>query len=221
MPLLSISAHDLDNAGLAVDVDLPVPWLEQELCDAELTAAAPGHFDGRLSRSSDLVVVRGKVRADVQTSCARCLKPATVHVLAELSLVLKPVPPEVPPRHTPDAHEGKKRANGAAKPAHKEPEVEFSAEDADLDTYDGETVVLDPFIREAILLEIPNFPLCSPACPGIRPAAEEPVPEPAVDPRLAPLGALRAKIAEKRPAARPAPSSPEPPKAPKKKKNKE
>jgi uncharacterized protein len=220
MALLSISAHDLDTAGFAVDVDLPVPWLEQELCDAELTAVAPGHFDGRLSRSGNLVVIRGRVRADVQTSCARCLLPATVHVLAEVSLLLKPAAPAAAPRHTSDAHDGK-RANGASKAAHKEPEWEFSAEDADVDTYDGETVVLDPFIREAILLEIPNFPLCSEACPGIRPAAEEPAAEPAVDPRLAPLRALRAKIAEKRPAARPAPSSPEPPKAPKKKKNKE
>ena len=42
--------------------------------------------------------------------------------------------------------------------------------EADLDEYDGERVVLDPFIREAILLELPSFPLCSEACPGIAPS---------------------------------------------------
>ena len=45
-----------------------------------------------------------------------------------------------------------------------------------MDHYDGETVVLDPFVREAILLEVPNFPLCSEDCAGIQPAAPTPPP---------------------------------------------
>jgi uncharacterized protein len=216
MALISLSAHDLDAAGRSVDVELPPDWLEQELSDAELTAASPGHFQGRISRSSTDIVIRGEVRAELSTPCARCLKPAPIQVRAELTLLLKPAPAGAAPR-PPDG----KKANGVAKPAHKDLEVEFSAADADVDTYDGESVVLDPFIREAILLEIPNFPLCSEACPGIRPAAEEAAPAPAVDPRLAPLGALRAKIAEKRPASKPPPRSPEPPRAPQKKKKKE
>ncbi len=46
-------------------------------------------------------------------------------------------------------------------------EYEFSSAEADEDTYDGERVVLDGFVREAILLELPSFPLCSEACTGI------------------------------------------------------
>lgn len=49
----------------------------------------------------------------------------------------------------------------------KLPEYEFSPEEADHDLYDGDTVVLDGFVREALLLEMPNFPLCSEDCPGI------------------------------------------------------
>jgi uncharacterized protein len=58
-----------------------------------------------------------------------------------------------------------------------------------VDTYEGEEVVLDRFVREAILLESPIFPLCSEACEGIRPASDSaPVSEGAVtDPRLLPL----------------------------------
>ncbi|UQA56058.1 YceD family protein [Polyangium aurulentum] len=76
------------------------------------------------------------------------------------------------------------------------PEYEFSSEEADLDTYDGETVVLDDFVREAILLEMPIFPLCSESCPGIRPSPEagDGGDTRPVDPRLAPLGALRAGL---------------------------
>jgi uncharacterized protein len=86
-------------------------------------------------------------------------------------------------------------AKGGARKA-KEPEYEFGAGEAELDTYDGETIVLDDFIREALILELPNFPLCSEACPGIRPV--EPAAEAGsgsasdrIDPRLAPLSALR------------------------------
>ena len=191
MALLSVSAHDIDAAGTAVDADLPTDWLDRELGVPDLAIVAPGHVNARLSRSGADVVVRGRVRAELTTPCARCLEPAPVHVDAELALVLEP--------HR--AHDGKK-PNGDARPSAKgsgpkEPEYEFHGEEADVDTYDGETVILDPFIREAILLEIPNFPLCSEACPGIRPAASAEAPEPAVDPRLRPLGALKAKLNKK------------------------
>jgi uncharacterized protein len=73
----------------------------------------------------------------------------------------------------------------AAKHAEEE---EQDPADADLDTYEGDELVLDPFLREAILLEVPPFPLCSTDCPGIAPPpteADEPTEE--IDPRLAPL----------------------------------
>jgi uncharacterized protein len=65
-------------------------------------------------------------------------------------------------------------AKAAAKaPAAKAPpkpprhaEYEFSSAEADLDEYDGEKVILDDFVREAILLELPSFPLCTEGCEG-------------------------------------------------------
>lgn len=88
--------------------------------------------------------------------------------------------------------------NGAPKKRapRDEEEYEFSAEEADSDVYDGETVVLDDFLREALLLEAPSFPLCSEDCPGIRPAAKAASDrgEPSIDPRLSPLRALKTKL---------------------------
>ncbi len=55
----------------------------------------------------------------------------------------------------------------------KLPEYEFSSGEAEYDLYDGESVVLDDFVREALLLELPNFPLCSEDCPGIAPVPVE------------------------------------------------
>lgn len=211
MPLLTVPANDIDVPGIALDVSLPVDWLTGELADAQVSAVAPGHLTARLSGSGGDVIVRGRVQAKVTTPCARCLGPTEIPIDTELSLLLRPVPRTGPsgarggPSHHAPTHgaHGANGANGAgarkgAQEKDKEPEYEFSSEEAEIDTYDGETVVLDPFVREAILLEMPNFPLCSEACPGIRPsgseeAAAEPVPP--LDPRLAPLGALRDKLA--------------------------
>jgi uncharacterized protein len=162
--------------------------------------------------------VRGRIHASLTTPCARCLDPAAIDVDTELSLLLQL---ETPAKHgapakavakpaRPSAHGGHGThvthgahgtpavagEEGKKPPRPKEEEYEFTSDEADVDTYDGETVVLDGFVREAVLLEVPNFPLCSDDCPGIRPAAAS-APEaaaPRVDPRLAPLGALRGLV---------------------------
>jgi uncharacterized protein len=196
MPLFLVSAHDIDAAGLALDAELPPAWLEQELADASVTArpGAPARLTARLSRSGKDIVVRGRVVAGLSTPCARCTEPATVDVDTELSLLLQPSAERRVPK--------------------KDEEYEFSAAEADVDTYDGEVVVLDPFVREALLLEVPNFPLCSEGCPGIGPAAEPPPGEAGgaarpLDPRLAPLGALRAKLDGSAERAVPVPAAPQ------------
>jgi uncharacterized protein len=190
--LLVFSAHDIDAAGLAVDAALPTAWLDAELEDASLKAKAPGHVTGRLSRSGNDIVVRARVRSRLTTPCARCLEPAAVEVDTELSLLLRP---EAAPSPAPAPKTKAKATGPSAKPVRVEAkpvEYEFTRDEADADTFDGETVVLDAFVREAILLEAPNFPLCSEACPGIRrgPAAPPKDAAPDVDPRLAPLAAI-------------------------------
>ncbi len=145
-------------------------------------------------------MVRGQVHAALTTPCARCTKPAALAVDTELSLLLQPVAPAKPAPKPLQVH-GHAHGDGAEKSKRKdkEEEYEFTSEEADMDTYDGETVVLDAFVREAILLEVPNFPLCSEDCPGIGPAAElAPEPTGDLDPRLAPLAALRAKLPAKK-----------------------
>ncbi|NUQ75433.1 MAG: DUF177 domain-containing protein [Polyangiaceae bacterium] len=237
MPLVSISAKDIDTAGIKVDTDLPADWITRELSDTDAEAKAPGHLAARLSKTGNSIVVRGDVTAGVTMPCARCLTPATIDLKGELSLLLHPAPaahgaaaakaarggaapekagegamwaraaaktiPEWGAKAQASGEKAGKAAPGSGKGSKKakEAEYEFSAEEAEHDTYDGETVVLDDFIREALLLELPNFPLCSEACPGIRPAEPAPGALPSaaserVDPRLAPLGALKASLAK-------------------------
>lgn len=209
MPILSRSAHDIDLAGTAIDTELPITWLEEQLSDTDVRATAPGHVSVRLSRTGEDIVVRGHVKASLAIPCARCLAPTPLPVSAELTLLLRPAPVvHHAPRHAADAASPNGRApkaaaakpgkEAAAKPAKdKDIEYEFTAEEADIDLFDGETVVLDSFVREALLLEVPNFPLCSEGCAGIAPAPAEPASteaEPRIDPRLLPLNAIRARL---------------------------
>ncbi|WP_437650714.1 YceD family protein [Sorangium sp. So ce362] len=251
MSKIAVSANDIDLSGTSLDVPLPTDWLNAELADVNVTSRAPGQLSARLSRTGNEIIVRGRVKASVATPCARCLSPAALDIDAELSLLLRPAPKAEgrgPSHRRDDAGPSHRRddagRNGATKAVAKvkEPEYEFSADEADVDTYDGETVVLDPFIREAILLEMPNFPLCSEACPGIGPAAsredreggsstlargavEEDEAAPGLDPRLAPLSALREKLGQKPGGsdrrAQPASTSPAKAGTPKKKTKKE
>ena len=204
MPLFTIPANDIDTSGFPVDADLPIDWLATELAEGDLTARAPGHFTGRLSRTGigtgnpEEIVLRGRVTAELSTPCARCMDPSAVSVNAQMTLLLRPAPSAKPTTPKGDRKRAHASTNGVGKPPAKleEEEYEFTSEEADYDLYDGDTVILDPFIREAILLEVPNFPLCSDACPGIRRAdLERAEPAPAIDPRLAPLSALRERLA--------------------------
>src|SRR5262249_15581041 len=123
------------------------------LSDAGLHARMPGHTAVRLTRSGTDIVVRGHVDATLVTRCARCTEPAQIVLRADMSLLLQ-AQPEKPPE-APVARSAKQKpsaqpaaqAHGTSKKKpkekEKEPEHEFSAEDADVDTYDGETVVLD------------------------------------------------------------------------------
>jgi uncharacterized protein len=76
-----------------------------------------------------------------------------------------------------------------------------SPDDAEDDSYplDSDQLDLEPLVRDAVLLELPLAPLCSPDCQGLCPACGENRNvvscgcQPEVDPRWAPLEALRGR----------------------------
>jgi uncharacterized protein len=196
---LQLVANDIRLEGNEIDARLSAEWLDRELAASGVRgqrgADEGARVVGRVSRSDDDIVVRCRVAAAVEAECVRCLEPARFVVKADVSLLLQLAP---------KAAGGKAGLSGSSRGAshrgrgsEESEEYEFGADEAEVDTYDGETVVLDGFVREAILLEMPNFPLCSEACPGIRPTPEhhELLEEPApVDPRLAPLGAFKKQL---------------------------
>jgi uncharacterized protein len=188
-PEFSFPASTLDAAGKPFQLPLRTSWLRGAL---EGTAIAPSERDGeldvRLSKSGTDVVVRGTLVAELIVPCSRCLAPAVIQVREELSVLA--VPSAVAARRR-----GGKSGEDDAE------EVEEDSGEADIIGYDGETIVLDELVRDALLLGIPMIPLCSEACPGIRPervasdaalGGSAPADE-NIDPRLRPLLRLRDK----------------------------
>lgn len=179
-----LEVHDLDAAGKTYASELTVAWVARALdgCDAAPTDA--GRVEVRFSKSGDDVVIRGRVRQALTLPCARCLGPAAVDVDTELSLLLVPA-----------SSQKAAYARGKSGPPDDPRREETNPGDSDLDVYDGDHVALDDFVREAILLEVPPFPLCSATCPGIAAAPQAPVPTAGdIDPRLQPLLALSARL---------------------------
>jgi uncharacterized protein len=187
-PLLTVSRKDLDHGPKQVRAVLPAAWLSRKLTEAVEEGGAPmtsskgGDVDFELTPAGgDNFLLHGHVHATVDTTCGRCLGPAQIPVDGELTLLM-----------VPKVEEGKRPVKGK-RSKDSEGELEFDPDEADVATYDGETLVLDDLVREAILLELPISPLCSESCAGIRtdPAIAARMAEAKVDPRLAPLAKFK------------------------------
>lgn len=171
----AIPVRDLNAAGKPFRFPVRTAWLRGALEGTELHPGdRDGQLDLRLSKSGTDVVVRGNLQAEVTVPCARCLEPARVAVNEPISVLVVP-------------------ATADRESAGSKDDDDLAPEQADLIPYDGETVVLDDLVRDELMLAIPMIPLCSEACPGIRPqlVPEEAPGAPAVDPRLRPLLRLK------------------------------
>lgn len=187
----SFSAAELDRGGKSYRFPLTKAWLQgaldarspetMELAPkagqpaAELAPIGAGPRDGELqvraSRSEKEVVVHGNATASVHLACARCTNPFDLDLAFEVSALYVP----------------KSKLKKVVKA-----DYEFSAEEADVEAYEGETVILDQLVLDTLLLEIPMIPLCSEDCPGMSPPPGQPQgldesDQPTIDPRLLPL----------------------------------
>lgn len=216
--LFSVALRDLERSDLNRSWTIPPEWLAQALEGSEATPeGSPGQLDVYLKKSAGEVLVKGTARAKVIMPCARTLDPITVELDAEVFLLLTPRTAASGPKRERTAAAAPKRertpaaapkgarrsADPAERPARKREsaadalDAALTSEEAARDHYEGETVVLDEFVREHLLLELPLFPVRS-DLPSAEPGVTASLPDPArtdepvpLDPRLAPLAALR------------------------------
>jgi uncharacterized metal-binding protein YceD (DUF177 family) len=178
-----------------------------------------------LTKNGVEVLVQGHLDLTVSVPCARTLDPAIYRLRPEVFLMLSPAgggdPGGRASRHHRDRSDrrGGKTEKKTEKKSEKNPakksgwdkDPELSDEYAASDTYSGDQIVLDDFLREFILLEIPMLPLredlrgvpfeANPPLPAagasVQDASVADSGEAPLDPRLSPLRDLKARLEKK------------------------
>lgn len=117
---------------------------ELELEDEWVRLLVPPAVSGQIRRAGDRAKVDGKVAAQLQLECDRCLKLIEFPVASRFEL-------EYVTREEYEAQEA----------------LELTEEDLDLSIFDGEVIDLDALVREELLLAVPTHLLCRENCKGV------------------------------------------------------
>lgn len=206
--MFTVRLADIERGKRQYEWELPTEWLRQTFEGTDATVTRAGKLQCAISETSRQVLVRGHAEASVTMPCARTLEPVALDLVAEIFLLLRPsavttsqTSPTGPINKRPATatHAATKTAKTA-----RRPESELSDEDAAEDVYYGETVELDDFVREFLLLELPMMPLRSdlrseerPAIPPTPESGEGTPHSKTVDPRLQPLAELANRLGKK------------------------
>jgi uncharacterized protein len=102
-------------------------------------AGEPIHLDLRLESVVEGVLASGTVSADVVGECSRCLGPVHDHVDVDLTELY----------------------------AYPDSVTDETTDPDDVSRIVDEKIDLEPAVRDAVLLELPNAPLCREDCPGV------------------------------------------------------
>jgi uncharacterized protein len=210
-----IRIPDLESGPKVVRAPIAPEWIDEVLDDTEVRhSGGPGELSLSVTKNGQDVLVRGKLTVTVQVPCARTLDPAVYQLNPEIFLMLSPgkrgQDRGKSDRHRPervradgtrrgDTHVKSKGSRGSGQGGGWEADPELSDENAATDTYVGDEVVLDPFLREFILLEVPMVPLRE----DLRNEdfeARPPLPESLErtgDPRLSSLALLKDRLEKK------------------------
>lgn len=144
------------------------------------TAADGGVVELELNQDGTQVLAQGSVTGQVTVACSRCVGPTAI-AIDERVYVTFVLEKDLPVREEGADDDG----------------VELEGDELDVFPYDGETLDLEPLIREQFVLAIPYAPLCREDCAGLCPqcgidrnksscACERPI-----DPRFGPLTGLK------------------------------
>jgi uncharacterized protein len=204
---LIVLLADLEKGPRQKTWVLDQKWLNDALRDTEASSRGEGSVEATVSKNGTRVVVRGRITAPLSMPCALTLDPVEVDVDAELMLVLSPARGAIAAPKRKRARKKSEQSPGAltakgpkADGGRTTKEREISAEEAAEDVYSGPEIVLDDFVREYIILELPMVPMRSDLRAQDKPAIPAP-PEDAIadpgkqiDPRLAPLAELAVRL---------------------------
>ena len=206
-PSFVVKLSDLEHGPKKVTFEIPEEWLARALSDeSALTRGKPGELAVELSKNGKDVLVRGHASVEVTVPCVVTLDPLPFELKPEILLVLEQRPDadgrdkkKKAPKPSPVGTSLDKTPKKRGKKARLEDDAELSEEDAARDTFAGDEIVLDDFVREFILLEIPPYPRRSDLPSAEESLSSRPLAGPLdaskpIDPRLLPLQGILKRL---------------------------
>ncbi|MEW6585621.1 MAG: DUF177 domain-containing protein [Nitrospirota bacterium] len=162
---MKILIPEIPEEGLNIDV-------EENIESDVVRGPVRGQF--KIDKVGAEVLVRGKLTADFELQCSRCLKNFRDVAAIHVDVVYHPV----------------EELKG-------EEHYEIAADELDMDFYTGDELDLSNLINEQTVLNVPMKPLCTETCKGICPRCGQDLnlgscncAGRATDPRLEPLKKL-------------------------------
>jgi uncharacterized protein len=182
-----VQVEQIREGGLKLTEPLAQPFLAEVLADAardDFRCRAAATLHASLLRTQGGVLLDGSVDLPVIAPCKRCATEVGLTVPVRFTLNLVPA--------------DSKRERATEGESADEPDADssgsFELNQADLDTYHGKTIDLDPILREQVLLALPMHAVCREDCRGLCGMCGQNLNEAAcgcenrrVDPRLAAL----------------------------------
>ena len=145
---MRIKIRDIPELGLDWEATFDAGFLRDALGGSDVDLAGSRAFASlHLSRVGDNVFARGRLAGNLTVPCSRCLAPTAMLV-------------DVPLRYT-------------FAPDDLAPPDDDIADDVEFATHDGQHVVFDDILREALILTVPMTPLCREDCKGLCPVCGE------------------------------------------------
>ena len=134
-----------DNQLARHEVWVPPAEIDLGMEEAQLVGEIHGHL--QLSRRVEDVYVKGNFSASVEVECRCCIEPFATSVSGDIEVQFYPA------------------------------DVATAPDPWQADTgeryYLGDTIDLSDEVRQSLILEIPNWPLCSERCQGLCPQCGE------------------------------------------------
>ncbi len=182
-----VQVEQIREGGLTLTQPLAQAFLAAVLADAVregFHAEGASSLEAKLVRTSGGVLLEGQAELPVSAPCKRCA--ADVQLTVPVRFTLNLVPASAQREHRTDSED--------AEGSEAESSGSFELAQADLDTYHGKQIDLDPIVREQVLLALPMQVVCREDCRGLCGMCGQNLNEAAcgceskrVDPRLAVL----------------------------------
>ncbi len=191
---MRVKIDEIKEAGLRRAWDVSRDTLDEIVRDdpAGYRARDGARVEGELHKLDERVILGATAQAPLTAPCGRCLTQVSHDVPVRIDRTFVPAAGGGSGGDDDAGGSGPGRAGS------------FDVRDADEETYSGKTIDLDPVLREAVLLALPPYPVCSDGCKGLCPVCganlnerdcgcDRSVP----DPRWAGLQKLRDKSKER------------------------